>query len=116
MKKTPQRLAASLAAGALATAGIAGGGLLATGGDNEEPITGEALERASQAALDHIGEGQVTETEVDDEESKYEVEITRPDGTQVDVQLDASFNVVGTEDDGTEDDGLDDESDGDDDG
>ena len=110
MTKTPQRLAASLAAGALAIAGITGGALIATGGDNEQPITGEALQRASQAALDHIGEGRVTETEVDDEESKYEVEITRPNGTQVDVQLDASFNVVGTEDDG-----LDDETDGDDD-
>jgi uncharacterized membrane protein YkoI len=38
----------------------------------------------------------VTETEVDDEESYYEVEVTLDDGSQVDVQLDRSFNVVGS--------------------
>jgi hypothetical protein len=39
----------------------------------------------------------VTDTEVGDEESLYEVEVTRDDGGQVDVQLDAGFNVVGGE-------------------
>lgn len=109
MKRTRQRLAAAVAAGALVVAGIGGGAIVATGADSEQPITGEALQRASQAALDHIGEGRVTETEVDDEESKYEVEITRPNGTQVDVQLDASFNVVGAEDDGRDDEAGDDD-------
>jgi hypothetical protein len=42
----------------------------------------------------------VTETEVGDEESLYEVEVTLDDGTQVDVQLDEDFNVVGDERDG----------------
>lgn len=32
----------------------------------EEPITGEALERASAAALEYTGGGEVTETEVGD--------------------------------------------------
>ena len=36
------------------------------------------------------------ETETGDEESLYEVEVTRDDGSQVDVQLDRSFNVVGS--------------------
>jgi hypothetical protein len=42
---------------------------------------------------------------VGDEESLYEVEVTLDDGRQVDVQLDESFAVVGTEgdDDSTED-------------
>ena len=40
------------------------------------PITGDALEQATAAALAHTGGGQVTETEVDDEESNYEVEVT----------------------------------------
>ena len=41
-----------------------------------------------------------------DEESYYEVEVTLDDGTQVDVQLDQSFKVVGGETDGAgEDDG-----------
>ena len=65
--------------------------------DNEEPITGEALEKASAAALAHTGGGKVTETEQGDEDSYYEVEVTLPDGSQVDVQLDRDFNVVGDE-------------------
>ena len=58
------------------------------------------IEKASAAALDHLGEGTVTDTEVGDEESYYEVEVTLDDGRQIDVQLDEDFNVVGTEDDG----------------
>ena len=34
-------------------------------------------------------------TEVGDEEGAYEVEVTRADGSQVDVHLDRDFNVVG---------------------
>lgn len=63
----------------------------------DQPINGTALDQASAAALQHTGGGQVTETEVGDEQSYYEVEVTRGDGTQVDVQLDRSFNVVGDE-------------------
>lgn len=94
-----------LATGAiLAGAGaVVGGGIAvaATSGEDtpaetETSITGEALERASSAALAIVGEGSVTETEIGDEESLYEVEVTRPDGSQIDVQLDASFNLVET--------------------
>ncbi len=59
------------------------------------PIVGPDLERASKAALDHLGEGRVTATEVGDEESYYEVEVTLDDGRQVDVQLNESFEFVG---------------------
>ncbi|MGQ0805404.1 MAG: PepSY domain-containing protein [Actinomycetota bacterium] len=76
---------------------IAGGG---GGDDDEAPITGSALEQAKAAALAETGGGTVTETEVGDEESLYEVEVTLDDGTQVDVQLDENFNVVGRETDG----------------
>jgi uncharacterized membrane protein YkoI len=72
----------------------------------EQPITGPSLERASQAALAHVGGGKVTETETGDEEGFYEVEITRPDGGQVDVHLDRNFHVLGTEDEGATEDGL----------
>jgi hypothetical protein len=77
----------------------AGTGLaVATGGDDSEArIEGTALDRASAAALEHTGGGEVTETEVGDEESYYEVEVTLDDGSQVDVQLDRDFNVVGGE-------------------
>jgi hypothetical protein len=88
-----------LAVGAV-TAGIAVG----AGGDDDDeaPITGTALTRASEAALAHTGGGRVTETEAGDEEGAYEVEVTLDDGSQVDVHLDASFDVIGDEADGNE--------------
>lgn len=82
--------------------GLVGAGLTGVvaaqgGDDNEQPIQGDALVAASEAALAHTGEGAVTETEVGDEESMYEVEVTFDDGRQVDVQLDENFEVVGSE-------------------
>ena len=65
-------------------------------------ISGDALDRASAAALDYVGQGRVTGSEVGDEESYYEIEVTLDDGSQVDVQLDESFNVVSQEADGIE--------------
>ena len=41
------------------------------------------------------GGGTVTGSEVGDEESYYEVEVTKADGSQVDVQLDENFVVFG---------------------
>jgi uncharacterized membrane protein YkoI len=99
--------------GGAAAAAIVGGATWAVAGGSDDDatdtaITGSALDRASAAALEHTGEGRVTETEVEDEESYYEVEVTLDDGSQVDVQLDEDFNVVGDEadreDDGAEDD------------
>ena len=96
------RKSRGIAAAVLAVAIIAAGaGIAIAAGagtdDNEAPIQGEALQRASDAALAHTGGGRVTETEVGDEESMYEVEVTLDDGSQVDVQLDEAFNVVGDE-------------------
>lgn len=90
-----------------ATAAALGGAVAATSGgdDDERPITGEALDRASAVALDHLGEGRVTETEEGDEDSYYEVEVTLDDGRQIDVQLDRDFNVVGAA--GDREDGVD---------
>lgn len=85
---------------AVAVLAIGGGIAVAVGGAGDDggdtPITGPALARASAAALDHTGGGRVTGTEVGDEESYYEVEVTRADGSQVDVQLDERFHVVGS--------------------
>jgi uncharacterized membrane protein YkoI len=68
---------------------------LAGGSDDDQPITGQALDKASEAALAHTGGGRVTGTEVGDEDSYYQVEVTLDDGSQVDVQLDQNFAVVG---------------------
>jgi uncharacterized membrane protein YkoI len=79
-----------------------GGAAIAAGGDDDggdSPITGSALHNATAAALEHTGGGTVTGTEVGDEESYYEVEVTLDGGRQVDVQLDKSFNVVSSEGD-----------------
>jgi uncharacterized membrane protein YkoI len=76
--------------------------------DSDDPITGPALEKASAAALAYTGGGRVTETEDGDEESRYEVEVTLDDGSQVDVQLDEQFKVVSSSadhDSGADDDG-----------
>jgi len=89
--------------GALAAGGTA---IAATAGDDDatdRPISGSALEKARAAALADTP-GRVTETEVGDEESLYEVEVTRPDGSQVDVQIDRDFDVVGSSADDERDD------------
>ena len=83
---------------ALGGTALAQSGNLPGVGDDDTPISDPAeLERASQAALEHTGGGEVTETEVGDEESYYEVEVTLDDGREVDVQLDEDFQVVGDE-------------------
>jgi uncharacterized membrane protein YkoI len=88
----------------IAALGVAGTAIGSSDDDStEQPITGTALQKASEAALAETGGGTVTDTEVDDEESKYEVEVTLPDGSQVDVQLDESFHVVGSETDSEDD-------------
>jgi uncharacterized membrane protein YkoI len=79
------------------------------GGDDDgsdKAITGTALDQAKAAALAHTGGGKVTETEAGDEEGAYEVEVTMPDGGQVDVHLDKSFHVLNqsADDDGSGDD------------
>jgi hypothetical protein len=94
-----------LIAAAVVAAVGAGGAAIAVGTDEagdddatQKSITGSALQKASDAALEHTGEGTVTETEAGDEESYYEVEVTTDEGQQ-DVQLDRDFNVVSSEDD-----------------
>ncbi len=87
---------------------VAGGGVAVADNDDAEDdgpdvaITGAALQEASQAALAHLGEGRVTDTEVGDEEGYYEIEVTLENGNQVDVHLDEAFNVVSDEADGNE--------------
>ena len=99
-----KRIAMVVAGAAVVTAGTVGAAGALSGDDDvqDRPIPAADLEQAEQAALEETGGGEVTETEVDDEESKYEVEVTLEDGTQVDVQLDEDFLVVGTESDGTD--------------
>ena len=96
-----------IAAGVVAVLGV-GGAAVAVGTDEfgdddatQKSITGNALQKASDAALEYTGGGEVTETEVGDQESYYEVEVTTDEGQQ-DVQLDRNFNVVSSKDDSDE--------------
>jgi uncharacterized membrane protein YkoI len=67
----------------------------------EKPLRGATLDKASKAALDHTGGGEVVDTETGDDGAAYGVEVRTKDGRQVEVSLDAGFRVVGTEaDDG----------------
>lgn len=84
-------------AGALAIGSGVAAATSANDDANDVPITGDALAQASRVALEHTGGGRVTETELGDEDSYYEVEVTLDDGSEVDVQLDADFDVVGAE-------------------
>lgn len=86
---------------AVTIAGLATAGAAAVSASTSEEIdtsiTGTDLQKASAAALASTSQGRVTGTEVGDEESYYEVEVTLQDGTEVDVQLDKDFKVVGSE-------------------
>ena len=69
-------------------------------GEDTSISDNDALAKASEAALawlesEHGATGTVSATEVGDEESYYEVEVTLDDGRQVDVQLTEDFEVVG---------------------
>jgi hypothetical protein len=84
---------------ALAVIGIGAGTVMAVSGDDDQPLQGDARARAMAEALEHVGGGQVIETEVGDDGAAYGVEIQRPDGSVVEVSLDQNFQVIGTEGD-----------------
>jgi hypothetical protein len=98
-------VALAAARGTVVVAGAVTGVAIAGGDDGRDgPITGTAPVKAEEAALAHTGGGEVTETEVGDEQAYYEVAVTLPDGSQVDVQLDRDFDVVGGDPDAETDD------------
>jgi hypothetical protein len=86
--------------------GVAAAGLLALGGaaiaqatgafdDGDTSITGPGAEQAKAAALEITGGGTANAVEHDSEHgATYEVEVTKEDGTTVDVLLDGSFELV----------------------
>jgi uncharacterized membrane protein YkoI len=68
-------------------------------GDGPEQSTGPGMDKAKSVALEQVN-GRVTATEFQDEEGYYEVEVTRDDGSQVDIHLDKNYNVLDTQADG----------------
>ena len=68
-------------------------------GDGSGQSTGSGMDKAKSVALEQVN-GRVTATEFQDEEGYYEVEVTKPDGSQVDVHLDKNFNIINVQSDG----------------
>jgi uncharacterized membrane protein YkoI len=92
-----KRRTTKIAAGFAALAGLALGGAAianATQGGGGKLSRAEAS-KASAAALRATGGGKVQAYERDGENgATYEVEVRKPDGSVVDVRLDASYSVV----------------------
>lgn len=92
-----------IGAGALATVLVIGGVGVAVAepfGDDDD-LSGATLDDATTAALAEVGDGQVTSAErSDDAGYAYEVEVTRADGRQIEVELDEDFRIVRVDDDG----------------
>lgn len=100
-------IAATGAGAALAV--TAGGVAVGTGGDDgpvSHRYTQEQAAAARQAALEATHGGTANSVETDSENgATYEVEVTKRDGTTVDVRLDANYEVVVIEGDHEDSDG-----------
>jgi len=75
----------------------------AVSGDSEEQVTGPRADRAGQAAVRAVGGGRAVGVERgDDGGAAWEVEVVRPDGSEIEVNLTGDLEQVGTaaEDDG----------------
>lgn len=82
---------------AVVAVAAAGGGvaLAGSGDDDEGTVTGPQADAATAAALEATGGGQANAVERDSENrATWEVEVTKPDGTTVDVRLDERYQVV----------------------
>jgi hypothetical protein len=87
-------------------AGVGVGSTSDSGDDSPDvPISGDALTRAGEAALAETGGGEVVDSEVEDEENGYEVEVNLDDGRQMEVQLDENLAVVSSSENEEGDDG-----------
>ena len=103
--ETMRKRVAIAAAGVGAALAVGAGGVaVATSGDDgpaSHQYTPEQAETAIRAALEATGGGTANSVETDSENgATYEVEVTRPDGTTVDVRLDDDYRVVVIEGDG----------------
>ena len=94
MRLTRKTLVAG-AVGAVLGVAVLGGVAVATSDDGEGTVTGPQADRAKAAALDATGGGTVNAVERDSEDgATWEVEVTRPDGSTVDVRLDENYRLV----------------------
>ncbi len=79
----------------LVGSGVAVAGGIGAGEQGSQDYTQEQADRATAAALQATGGGTANSVERDGEDgATWEVEVTRPDGTTVDVRLDEAYAVV----------------------
>lgn len=67
-------------------------------GSGETLLTGDTAASVTAAAQAAIPDGTIVRVETDSDGSPYEAHVTKADGTEVVVKVDASFTVTGTED------------------
>ena len=98
MKK--QTIGATIAGAALAI-GVAGGAVaLASDDDQGHPPSSAEEQQVVDAALAETGGGEANAVERDTEKgATWEVEVTKTDGTTVDVRLDGNLHVVAVDGD-----------------
>jgi hypothetical protein len=93
MRKRTAVAAAGL--GVVVAVGAGGVAVAAGGDDGDTTVTGPQADRATSAALDATGGGHANSVERDSENgATWEVEVTRTDGSTVDVRLDQGYDVV----------------------
>ncbi|WP_122819119.1 PepSY domain-containing protein [Nocardioides pantholopis] len=81
---------------AVASAGLVVALLCTAACGDDDELTSDERRQASDAALEDVGEGRVTEVEKGDGDDPYayEVEVTLDNGNDVTVQLDDDFAVL----------------------
>ena len=125
MESQPKRLRVGIMLGAAAVGAALGGAAIAgaaTGGSSsgtgtaataagtatapdpaqaqhpgETLLTGTTAEKVKAAALAAVAGGTILRVETDAEGSPYEAHMTKADGSEVTVKVDADFNVTTTE-------------------
>ncbi len=99
--RTLRRKRVLVPAVAVVVLGVGGTAWAATA--SADQVGGSERDRVSAAALRAAGDGRVTHVETSDDRGEaYEVEVTRADGTEVDLSLDDQLSVIGREDDRTD--------------
>ena len=66
-------------------------------GITETLLTGDTATKAKAAALAAVPGGTIERVETDAEGATYEAHMTKADGSEVTVKLDANFKVTGVE-------------------
>ena len=62
--------------------------------DHEQAVTGDAADKARSAAVEAVGSGTAGDVTTDYFGNGYEVTVTKSDGSEVEIHLDSSFEVM----------------------